>query len=68
MKRLLLLLVILVTIFEGFSQTKEISYQAVIINPNSQKLPGVNAENNVLVNSAVSIQFTIVNLSGTEEY
>jgi len=29
MKRLLLLLVLLVTAFQGFSQTKGISYQAV---------------------------------------
>ena len=68
MKRLLLLLVLLITVFQGFSQTKGISYQAVILNPSPQELPGVNAENNVLANSAVSIQFTIVNASGTEEY
>ena len=68
MKRLLLIMLLLLTAFQGFSQTKGISYQAVILNPNPQQLPGQNAENNILANSAVSIQFTIVNASGTEEY
>ncbi|SNR34187.1 DUF1566 domain-containing protein [Lutibacter flavus] len=68
MKRLLLLMLLIVTVFQGFSQTKGISYQAVILNPNPQELPGQNAQNNILVNSAVSIQFTVVNASGTEEY
>ncbi|UMB54380.1 hypothetical protein MKD41_02600 [Lutibacter sp. A64] len=68
MKRILLLLVLLVTMFQSFSQTKGISYQAVILNPQPQELPGQNAENNILANSTVSIQFTIVNASGTEEY
>jgi hypothetical protein len=68
MKRILLILVLIVTVFQGFSQTRGISYQAVILNPNPQQLPGQNAENNILANSAVAIQFTIVNASGTEEY
>ena len=67
MKRLLLML-LLITVFQGFSQTKGISYQAVILNPNPQELPGVSAQGNVLPNSVVTIQFTIVNATGTEEY
>jgi hypothetical protein len=67
MKRLLLVL-LLVTVFQGFSQTKGISYQAVILNPNPQELPGDDAQGNILPNSAVTIQFTIVNATGTEEY
>ncbi|UMB60824.1 hypothetical protein MHL31_01095 [Lutibacter sp. A80] len=68
MKRLLLLVLLIGTIFQGVSQTKGISYQAVILNPQPQELPGQNAENNILANSTVSIQFTILNASGTEEY
>ncbi|WP_111707498.1 MopE-related protein [Lutibacter citreus] len=68
MKRLLLLVLLIGTVFQGFSQTKGISYQAVILNPQPQELPGQNAQNNILANSSVSIQFTIVNTSGTEEY
>jgi hypothetical protein len=65
MKRLLLLL-ILVTAFQGFSQTRGISYQAVILSPQAQEIPGSDAQGNILANSAVSIQFTIVNAA--EEY
>jgi hypothetical protein len=68
MKRLVLLMLLLVTAFEGFSQTKGISYQAVILSPKAQEIPGTNVQGNILANSAVSIQFTIVNASGTEEY
>ncbi|MEZ7498328.1 fibronectin type III domain-containing protein [Flavobacterium sp. Arc3] len=68
MKRLLLLLLLLMTAFQGFSQTKGISYQAVILNPKAQEIPGANAQNNILANTSVSIEFTVVNASGTEEY
>ncbi len=68
MKRLVLLMLLLVMAFEGFSQTKGISYQAVILSPNAQEIPDTNAQGNILANSAVSIQFIIVNASGTEEY
>ncbi|MDG1278188.1 MAG: FISUMP domain-containing protein [Algoriphagus sp.] len=67
MKRLLLLLLLL-TGFQGFSQTRGISYQAVILSPSDQELPGENAAGNILANTAVSIQFTIVNASAGEEF
>jgi len=68
MKRLLPLLLLLLTALQGFSQTKGISYQAVILSPEAQEIPGVNAQGNILANSTVSIQFTIVNAVGIEEY
>jgi hypothetical protein len=68
MKRLLLIFILLITALQGFSQTAGISYQAVILNPNAQELPGVDAQGNILANSAVSIQFTIVDASGSEEF
>jgi uncharacterized protein (TIGR02145 family) len=67
MKRLLLV-VLLLTGFQGFSQTKGISYQAVILSPSDQELPGENAAGNILANTAVSIQFTIVNAAAGEEF
>ena len=67
MKRLLLL-VLLLTGFQGFSQTKGISYQAVILSPSDQELPGQNAAGNILANTAVSIQFTIVNAAAGKEF
>jgi hypothetical protein len=68
MKRLLFLLLFLVSVLQGFSQTVGISYQGVILNPDPQELPGLDAQGNILVNSIVSIQFTIVNESGIQEY
>ena len=50
MKRVLLIL--LITAFQGFSQTQGISYQAVILSPTAQEIPGVNAQGNILANSA----------------
>jgi uncharacterized protein (TIGR02145 family) len=64
MKKLLLLLLLLVTAFQGFSQTKGISYQAVILNPKGSE----KAQNNVLADTQVSIQFTVVDASGANEY
>ena len=66
MKRVLLIL--LITAFQGFSQTQGISYQAVILSPTALEIPGVNAQGNILANSAVSIQFTIVDAAGSEEF
>jgi hypothetical protein len=68
MKKFLLLLLLLVIVYQGFSQTVGISYQAVILNPAPQEIPGVDAQNNILANSVVSIQFTVVNASGTVEF
>jgi len=68
MRKLLLLILLLVSTFHGFSQTEGISYQAVILNPQAQEIPGVNVQGNILANTPISIQFTVVNASGTEEY
>ena len=68
MKRLLLLMLLLVAVFQGYSQTQGISYQAVILNPNTQELPGVDVQGNILANTTVGIQFTITDASGNEEY
>ena len=51
-----------------FAQTQGISYQAVILNPNIQELPGVNATNNILPNKAITIRFTITNQNVTTNY
>ena len=68
MKRLLLAMLLLITATQGFSQTKGISYQAVILSPQAQEIPGVNAQGNILANTAISIQFTVINSSNNEEY
>ena len=48
MKRLLLLILLMLAVFQGFSQTEGISYQAVILSPEAQEIPGVNAQGNIL--------------------
>jgi len=55
-------------LFQGFSQTKGISYQAVILSPTPQEIPGVDAQRNILANSTITIQFTIVDASGSEVF
>ena len=42
------------------------SYQAVILNPDVQSLPGNNVEQGLLSESDISIRFTIENEFGTE--
>ena len=64
MKRLLLL----ITVLQGYSQNQGISYQAVILNPEAEQIPGVDVQNNILANTSVGIQFTITDASGNEEY
>ena len=68
MKKLILLLLLIVGSFQGFSQTPGISYQAVILNPNVKELPGVNAQTNILTNSKVVVQFTISDEFNSPEY
>ncbi|MCF6182370.1 hypothetical protein, partial [Lutibacter sp.] len=68
MKRILTLVIFVFTLIQGYSQTKGISYQAVILNPNEQQIPGENAQGNILANSSVVIQFTIIDASSNEEY
>ncbi|MDG2194874.1 MAG: collagen-like protein, partial [Polaribacter sp.] len=68
MKKTLLSSLLLIGIFQGFSQTKGLSYQAVILNPTAQEIPGMDASGNILVNSKVVIQFTIVDATGSQEY
>ncbi|MDA9340121.1 hypothetical protein N9Q78_01895 [Polaribacter sp.] len=68
MKKLLLIVMFMTTLFQGFSQTKGISYQAVILSPTPQEIPGVDAQRNILANSTIAIQFTIVDASGSEVF
>lgn len=64
MKKILPLILVLVFVIKGFSQTVGISYQAVILNPD----PIETSENNILANSDVVLQFTIINEFENVEY
>ena len=51
-----------------FSQRTGISYQALIINPNGEQLPGYNNQNAPLVNTAICLEFIIQDDNNTVEY
>jgi len=64
-------IVLLLALFSALginAQTDGLSYQAIIIDPNVQELPGVNATGNILPNADVTLRFTILDASGGEEY
>uniref|UniRef100_UPI00404B74E3 hypothetical protein n=1 Tax=Fulvivirga sp. TaxID=1931237 RepID=UPI00404B74E3 len=69
MKRHILILILaLFTFTRVFSQTVGITYQAVILNPNEQQIPGYNITNGILADTYIAIKFTIVNEMGNIEY
>lgn len=59
MKRILSLITLLLISFGGFSQTKGISYQAVIIDPNPIQIPGSDISAQPYVSKDVWIRFGI---------
>jgi hypothetical protein len=67
MKKVYLLL-LFVFGFSAFAQQKGISYQAVIINPNSVAAPGYNGTSTPLANKAICLSFKIVNSANQVEY
>jgi len=50
-----------------YSQTKGITYQAVILNPEGQHIPGFNNERTPLANTAICLRFSIYK-AGVLEY
>lgn len=68
MKKLCYILACLLVSAMGYAQTDAISYQAVILNPDEQQLPGNDAPATVLQNEDVSLRFTIINEEGFTEY
>jgi hypothetical protein len=67
MKKVYLLL-LFVFGFSAFAQQKGISYQAVIINPNTVAAPGYNGTSIPLANKAICLSFKIVNSANQVEY
>ena len=52
----------------GYSQTNGISYQAVILNPSGEQLPGVNNTNTPLSNKYICLKFSIIDHNSQLEY
>ena len=67
MKYIYLLILLLISSI-GFSQTKGITYQAVILNPIETELPGVNQTNAPLANTDVCLKFGILDQNSVIEY
>ncbi len=68
MKRLFTITLLLIVSISIFAQTDGISYQAVIIDPNVEEIPGVNIEGNILPNAAIAIRFTVFDATNAEEF
>ena len=67
MKKIYILFLLLISSFV-FSQTNGITYQAVILNPSAQQIPGVNDANAPLANTAVCLKFGIIDHNSQIEY
>jgi hypothetical protein len=52
----------------GYSQTNGITYQAIILNPSGEQLPGVNNTNAPLANKYICLKFSIIDNNSQSEY
>ena len=69
MKNLInLLYFILLINLQAFAQTDGLNYQAVIIDPNPEEIPGIDVSGNILPNKEIKVRFTIFGTSGNTEY
>jgi hypothetical protein len=66
MKKIYLTLLSCFIAIVTMAQTPGFSYQAVILNPNTQILPGNNVEQGLLSESNIMLRFTIENDGGAE--
>ncbi|MDC3077640.1 hypothetical protein OA327_02895 [Flavobacteriales bacterium] len=67
MKKLVLFFCLLISL-SAYSQRTGISYQALIINPDGEQLPGFNNQNAPLVNTAICLEFIIIDHNNSIEY
>ena len=67
MIRVLLLFFIIFT-YLGYSQTDGITYQAVIIDPYAQEIPGADISGNFLPNVDLQVRFTILDENDSIEF
>ena len=67
MKKIISLFLFLIATL-GVAQTDGLSYQAVIIDPNPQELPGADLTGNILPNTPIAVRFTILDAGQAIEY
>ncbi|WP_432412024.1 beta strand repeat-containing protein [Rasiella sp. SM2506] len=68
MKNIITLSLLFIATCNTLAQTDGLSYQAIIIDPNPQELPGVDGVNNILIHTDVVFRFTVLNENGAVEY
>ena len=68
MKNKLPLLLFFLLSIQLFAQTDGMSYQAVILSPSPQELPGVDVARNILPNAELKVRFSIFDAQDTVEY
>ena len=68
MKKIFFTLFVLSSISLFSQQRTGISYQALILNPNGEQLPGYNNQNAPLVNTDICIEFLILDENSSIEY
>ena len=69
MKNLITLLSFILLInHQVFAQTDGLNYQAVIIDPDPEEIPGIDVTGNILPNKEINVRFTIYSNSGNTEY
>jgi hypothetical protein len=67
MKKIVVTLLLFIGLV-GYSQTNGITYQAVILNPSGEQLPGVNNTNAPLANKYICLKFSIIDNNSQSEY
>ncbi len=68
MKNIITLSLLFIATLTALAQTDGLSYQAIIIDPNPQELPGVDGTSNILMNADVAFRFTVLDENGNVEY
>ena len=70
MKRILLVLVLILSSLAGFSQTtkRSLNYQAVIIDPSTKDIPGTGLTNQPFSNGKVCLKFSFYDSQKRLEY
>ena len=68
MKKNILLFLALISFVNIYSQRNGLSYQALIMNPYSEEIPGYNNPNAPLLDQLICVKFSIVDHNGSKEY
>ncbi|NND64129.1 MAG: hypothetical protein HKN48_13135 [Flavobacteriaceae bacterium] len=68
MKKIVFIVSCLLLSAMSFAQTDGINYQAVIINPEGQQVPGFDTSGDVVANKDIVVRFSILNEAQVVEY